>query len=140
MTDSIQIDSGVKHIGIDRDGQRVGEIVFNPEDVALAERFYKLVGEFDVKEKELKERAAAAEGNFVAGLALITETCAFFRDRIDYLFGAGVSEIVFGETNTLNMFSQFFDGIGPHFKTARATKMQKYIPTDRKPRKRTGHK
>jgi hypothetical protein len=135
--DSISISSGAKHIAIDRDGERVGEIVFSPEDVVLAEKFYKLVGEFEVKSVEFSQRAEAIEGDIGAGIALLNETCLYFRDRIDYLLGAGVSLMVFGNTNTLDMFSQFFEGITPHFHSARVDKMKQYIkPTNGKRPKR----
>jgi hypothetical protein len=134
--DSISISSGAKRIAINRDGERVGEIVFSPKDVVLAEKFYKLVGEFEVKAEEFSRRVEAIEGDIGAGIALLNETCLYFRDRIDYLLGAGVSLMVFGDANTLDMFSQFFEGITPYFHRARVDKMKQYIKPGKRPRRK----
>lgn len=134
--DSIKIDTGVKRISINDDPGRV--IVFNPSDVAFAERFYRLIGEFQDKQAEYQRRAEELEQNAVVNengipsnlaesLALLREACEFLRAKIDDLFGAGTSEKVFGDALSLDAFEQFFEGITPFVQTARSDKMTRYV-------------
>ena len=133
--DSIKITTGAVRLCINDDPERV--IEFNPTDVLWAERFYNLIGELEAKRAELMERAEqldAAGGtdanglptNMGAGLALLRETCEFLRERIDYLFGPGTSQTVFGDAMTLDMFEQFFTGITPYVQSARSGKVERY--------------
>jgi len=135
--DSLQITTGEKRIPIVRDGQNVGEIVFNPSDVLFAERFYKLIGEFDTRFAEYQEKAktlvAVTEKdkhdfpiNTDAQIELTKEVCVYIKERIDILFGAGTSQIVFGDVLNVDMFGDFFTGIQPHIQKARSEKIAQY--------------
>lgn len=135
MSETIQISTGEKRIAIVRDGKPAGEIAFNPSDVVFAEKFYRLIGEFETKSAEFTRRAEEIKDDTQAQLKLLGETCAFFKDRIDYLFGPGTSAVAFGDANALNMFSQFFDGLTPFIRGARAAKLKQYIVDDAKERK-----
>ncbi len=134
--ESIQIDTGVKRIMVNDDPARV--ISFNPSDVVFAERFYQVVNEFGSQEYEFKRRYAAIEAddskdenglpaNSAAKLALIRETCEYFRKKIDQVFGEGTSQAAFGDAMTLDMFQQFFEGIAPFIQATRAAKIAKYV-------------
>lgn len=134
--ESLRIDTGVKRVMINDDPNRV--IVFNPSDVAFAERFYRLIGEFQDKQAEYQRRAEELEQNAVVNengipsnlaesLALLREACEFLRAKIDDLFGAGTSEKVFGDALSLDAFEQFFEGITPFVQTARSNKMTRYV-------------
>lgn len=137
--DTIQINAGEKRIAINDDPNRV--IVFNPFDAVFAERFYKVIAEFETKAaeykaryKELAQRAQLdAQGvpvNMQEQIELLKETCMFVRGRIDYVFGAGTAQMVFGDAMVLNAFEQFFAGIAPFIQDARAEKIQKYLPAN----------
>lgn len=134
--DSIRIDSGVKRIAINDDESRV--IEFNPSDVLFAERFYSVYGEFEKKHEEYKTKAKklGAENveNIGEGIVLAREMCAFMREKIDILFGAGTSQKVFGDTLSMAMISQFLEGMTPFFEHARSEKTKKYINTASKRR------
>lgn len=134
--ESLRIDTGAKRVMINDDPNRV--IVFNPSDVAFAERFYRLIGEFQDKQAEYQRRAEELEQNAVVNengipsnlaesLALLREACEFLRAKIDDLFGAGTSEKVFGDALSLDAFEQFFEGITPFVQTARSDKMTRYV-------------
>lgn len=142
--DSIRIDTGAKRIAINDDPERV--ITFNPSDVLFVERFYKIVGEFEAKLHEYETRYAAlpvVENSGIpvadAHLALLRETCEYVREKIDYVFGAGTSQIVFGDSMVLNAFEQFFDGVTPFIQNTRVEKVRQYLPPapPKRPRKRT---
>jgi hypothetical protein len=134
--DSIHITTNEKRIPITRDGRNVGEIVFNPSDVDFAERFYRIVADFEVKLKEYEtgysEISTETDEHGVPvhaddHLNLLRETCTYIKEKIDYVFGSGTSEIVFGSALVLDMFPQFFDGIKPFIQSARSEKIVKYL-------------
>jgi len=141
--DTLTISTGEKHIAINGDPERV--IVFNPSDVAFAERFYDLIREFEAKLKEYQPRSEAIEIhqdvdengvplNLPDKLALMREVCEYMRSKIDGLFGAGTSQKVFGDALVLSGFEQFFRGITPYIQTARSEKIAQYtnVVTDKK--------
>ena len=136
--DSIRIDSGIKRISINDDPERV--ISFNPSDVTFAERFYRLLGEFESKQAEYEKRAEALDAspteldehglpaNAGEKIAFMREVCEFMHERIDYLFGAGTSQKVFEGVLALEPIGQFFDGIVPFIQKSRSEKVAKYTP------------
>ena len=133
--DSLRIDDGVKRIAINDDPGRV--IAFNPTDVVFAEKFYALIGEFEIKLKEYQRMSDALESdkatdsndlpvNMTARISLLREVCEYIRGRIDYLFGVGTSQIAFGDVMAMEVFEQFFAGITPYFQRARSAKVEQY--------------
>jgi hypothetical protein len=135
--DSIRVETGIKRIQIN-DGPEF--IEFNPSDVVFAERFYQLIKDFEIKQKEYEVRSLEIEkitgkdengipNNLPEGLALIREVCEFLKEKIDVLFGKGTSKKVFGDALNLNMFEQFFSGITPFIQVTREEKIAQYIPT-----------
>jgi hypothetical protein len=135
--DSIRIDTGEKRIAINDDPERV--IVFNPSDIVFAEKFYRVVGEFEAKQQEYISRSDEIEAvtdkdsnglpaNMEERLALLRETCEYIREKVDYVFGSGTSQTVFGDAMTLNMFEQFFSGIMPFIRSTRTEKIKQYLP------------
>jgi hypothetical protein len=133
---SIKIDSGIKRIAINDDPDNV--IEFNPTDVIFAEKFYALMRDFEAKQDEFDRRSKELDAhkdeldanglpvNFAQGVAFLRETCGFMREKIDYLFGDGASQKAFGDTLSLDMIAQFFQGMTPFIQTARADKVLKY--------------
>lgn len=138
--DSIRIDTGEKRIAINDDPERV--IVFNPQDISFAERFYQLLQDFEAKQVEYQARADELDNQELdehgipsridESLALLREVCEFLKGRIDHLFGEGTSRKAFGDAMTLGMFEQFFEGIVPFVQTARGNKVARYAPGGKK--------
>jgi hypothetical protein len=146
-TGSLRIDDGQIRLAINDDPDRL--ISFNPSDVGFAEKFYKLVAEFEARFREYLDRSEKLESNTDLDanglpanaperLALLNETCAYVREKIDYLFGAGTSQKAFGDEMVLGQFSQFFAGITPYLQKARAPIVEKYLsqPANKKPAKK----
>lgn len=132
----IKINTGVIRLKVECDG-REEEIVFNPDDVVFMDKFVNLMSEMEKKQAEYDEKAreldAETETNAVGvpvnmkeKLALMLDICYFMRGQVDSVFGIGTSQKVFGDANTLDMFTQFFDGITPFIQKNRAEKMAKY--------------
>jgi hypothetical protein len=140
--DTLNISTGAKRIPIVRDGQSVGEIAFNPSDVVFAEKFYRLIAEFQkaftqyqVKARALESNTAVDANGLPANLSeqieLTKEACTFAYSHIDVLFGAGTSAMVFGDTYSPDAILQFFSGMTPFVQAARTEKVAKY--TNKKP-------
>ncbi|MEN6300824.1 MAG: hypothetical protein ABFD51_13100 [Anaerolineaceae bacterium] len=134
----IQIKTGVVHIPVERDGENVGEISFNPNDNIWIEKFYKLIGEFEKKQVEYERRAKELEENqekdehgiaknIAAGIAFRREVCENFWDKVDILFGEGTAQIVFGNTLEPELIGQFFNGISRILENERSEKIEKHI-------------
>jgi hypothetical protein len=133
--DGIRIDTGTKRITVNGDESRI--IEFNPDDIVFVERFYGLIKRFEEKEKEIRTRSDEVVSivgedehgipkNTAASLELVLDLCKYLRKEIDSVFGVGTSQAAFGETQTLNMFEQFFTGITPFVQQARSAKVDKY--------------
>ncbi len=147
--DNLKINTGLKRILIN-DGPDY--IEFDPEDVLFIEKFYQLIHEFELKKDEFTIKAANLDSNkeldanglpsnIGEGLSFLKEICQYLRDRIDYVFGAGTSQKVFGDSLSLSSLGQFFEGVTPFIQLKRAEKLQKYMATDEaQPFKRSIHK
>jgi hypothetical protein len=143
MQDSIKITRG-KRILIN-DGPEY--IEFDPGDVLFAEKFYSLMREFETRMDEFKVKSAEIDANekldehgFPANaadkLALMRALADFIRDRIDYVFGVGTSQKAFGDSFSLDMVSQLFEGLTPFIGAARTEKINRYTNTVTDKRKR----
>lgn len=145
--DALNISTGTKRIPVVRDGAQAGELVFNPSDVVFAEKFYKLIGEFEKQYTQYQAQARALEkndaldandipANTVQRLQLVRDSCEFAYVQIDALFGTGTSAMVFGDSMIPDAIMQFFEGVAPFVQRVRTEKMQKYTNGHKKPRKR----
>ena len=129
--DSIRIDTGAVTLSINNDESRT--ITFYPTDARFAESFFDLVRDFmqhrvkvSEKEKEIKASGGTAAERSTKEVKLLRETYAFMRDRIDNCFGAGTSEIVFGNHDSLGAYASFFRGVEPYVRKARTDELARY--------------
>ena len=155
--DSIVINTpGVKKIKIERDGEDVGFIKFDPSSVDFAQRFKRLLDELNEKTEENEAKAAALESvtgldadgipvNLGQRIDFLAESCIYMRGRLDYVFGEGTSAIAFGDSLRFDVFSQFLEGITPFIESAliehneankaRDAKIEKYVTRKPKPKR-----
>lgn len=140
----ININTGEKRIPVVRDGKNVGELIFNPSDTLFVEKLYLLIGDFQEKIKDYEKRAKVIDGNKAVdelgiarnipdGVNLIKEISDYIKSEIDKVFGAGTSQITFGDAVSIDVFQQFFDGIIPYVKNEREKKIETY--TNQKPKR-----
>lgn len=130
--DSINIGTTKKRVCINGDETRVVE--FDPADVYFAERFYKIYQDINEKFNEIKARGDEIETRLVSGeadaesegIAMIREMCQFMVEKIDYLFGPGTYETVFGDSMNLDAIIAFLEGISPYIFGSRESKVKKY--------------
>lgn len=134
---NLQIDTGAIRLTINGDESRVLE--FSPADLSFAERFYSLTNDFNTRLTDFQYRDTVfnqdqrvdSDGlpvNVPERLAMLREACEYIREKIDTVFGAGTSQLVFGDALQLEMFEQFFTQITPYFQQVRTEKMAAYRP------------
>jgi len=137
MDSVLKITTGVRTIPIERDGVNVGSISFNPEDLAFMDKVYALYAELRAKDSEWERRAKEIDAqttldennmpiNGAERSVYLLEVCGYMRGRIDSVFGAGTSEIVFGDTMRFEVIEQFLYAVEPHIKQARESKTAQY--------------
>jgi hypothetical protein len=130
---NLTIDTGAVQLTINNDPNRV--ITFNPSDVVFAERFYALMQDFSVKQAEFQARTneLASRDDLAGNIALMRDACEYLRGQVDGLFGAGTSQMVFGDVLSLDAFAQLFEGLTPFIRAARDEKITKYTmkPSER---------
>jgi hypothetical protein len=135
--ESLVINTGTKTIPIERDGQNVGSISFNPLDLAFVDRFQALYSDLKSKESEYRARAdeldkntALDENNMPMNanerMGYLLEVCEYMRGRIDNVFGVGTSQTVFGDTMKFEVIEQFLSGVTPFINKARNDKVSQY--------------
>ena len=133
--DSIKLNTGEKRISINDDPDKV--IVFNPNDRLFIDKFYNLIHELQEKAQEFEKRESellkntevdefGAPLNFQEVINLQKEMCEYLRERIDYVFGIGTSQTVFGEYLNPYTILEFLEQVSPLVKVARAEKIAKY--------------
>lgn len=124
--ESLQIRTGeIKLQILDDSGEERGIFKFNPEDVKVAERIMGLQEEFQIKQKEFQAKVPECE-TAEAQVKLLTEIVDYFKGLVDECFGVGTSALVFGDSNTLGMFEDFFTGITPYYQKASEKRLAKY--------------
>lgn len=133
--ESLHIDTGAVTLSINNDENRT--ITFYPTDVHFAESFFDLVRDFmqhreivSKKEEEIKASGGTAAERSAKEVELLRETYAFMRERIDNCFGAGTSEIVFGNHDSLGAYASFFRGVEPYVRKARTDELARYSGGD----------
>lgn len=132
--DTIRVSSQALRIAINDDPERV--LTFNPNDAGFAQRFYSLVDRLENERKKLNEWAQefhsqltdaadpVAMGRQVNAKEL--EVLHLLRDELDAVFGAGTSQMVFGDTLDLDMVCQLLEGLTPFVRKARTERMAQY--------------
>lgn len=140
--ENLNISTGEIRLAINGDEDNL--LVFNPEDVVFAERFYELAKNFSAKEKEFNARIIALQANKHMDehglpantgdtIDLTRELCEYMREQLDIVFGDGTCQRLFGDVNSINMLTQFLEGIEPYISDARAKKANKYVNKDATP-------
>lgn len=129
--DTLKIGSGAVRLKIVRDGVE-GVISFNPLDVGFMERAYKLMEDAEGKEKEYHDKLLAAEktGGIKEKIAVVKEYCIYMREQVDYCFGQGTSDTVFGDSLDVDMFADFLEGVAPYIRKAQGARIKKYLPDE----------
>lgn len=124
--DSLQVRTGQVSLRIlDDAGEERGIFRFNPEDIESAKKVISLQSTLEEKNQEFIKRNEACK-TAEERIELLSETVTYFRGMIDECFGAGTSDLVFGNAHTLSMFTDFIEGIIPYYSQASAKRTSKY--------------
>ena len=125
-------------IPIERDGESVGALRFDPSDVLFMERIYDLMDRFEALNADYTRRAQALEaedGPSVGGvppgararLALLRELCEAMYGALDGVFGAGTSAMVFGDCLSPDAVAEFLAQLTPKVDEVREERMKRYV-------------
>lgn len=66
------------------------------------------------KVEELKKENLEPKENMLKQYEIDKEFCQVMRNVLDNLFGEGASQKIFGDTNRITMFNDFFTQLEPH--------------------------
>jgi hypothetical protein len=111
---------------VDDHGESRGVFKFNPNDITTARKVFSLQETLNTKFEEYDKQFNEVKDDAGKSVELFEEVIKYCRDAIDEIFGAGTSQILFGDANTFQMFEDFFDGITPYYTKASKERVQKY--------------
>lgn len=124
--ESLQVRTGqVSLMILDDLGNERGIFTFNPTDVESARQVMNMQSDLNAKQEEFEMRAEQCTTE-TEKADLLVESVTYFRDLIDTVFGAGSSQLLFGDAKTFSMFEDFFNGIMPYYQKASKERMAKY--------------
>lgn len=124
--ESLQVRTGEVSLQIlDDQGDVRGIFKFNPEDVQSAKNVVALMEDFKVKQVEFGERTKTCTTP-EEQVDLLVEIVNYFENMVDQCFGPGSSQLIFGNSKTLSMFEDFFNGITPYYQKASEKRVAKY--------------
>jgi hypothetical protein len=132
---SLKIESSKIRLAINDDKNKI--IEFDPNDVKFINRYYSMISNFEVKQKEFAEKAAKIDKittynsigmkvSDIEGSKLMLEMCEYMKGQIDYVFGNGASEKAFGDTINPEMINEFLGGVAEYIAAERNAKIEKY--------------
>lgn len=121
--DKLRVNNGIKKIEVNDDGECI-EIPIS--DAAFYERFGALMKNFEQKQAEIEQKAAALSEKhkdkpsddidaIVDSIQLYAELCRYTCSELDKLFGDGCcKKVFFGiENPSVELIGDFFDQITP---------------------------
>lgn len=139
--DSIRVDTGVKKIEVNDEGETIS---LNFADQSFPARYFAMVDEFEASQstfqKEAQELDKECEQNQLSDYERSRKVAAFnlkvhqfFKDRVDGLFGEGTCRKVFGDiVPSVDLYVDFINQLAPYFekysKERQKKLMQKYNP------------
>lgn len=124
--ESLQIRTGKIAIKIlDDDGEVRGIFKFNPEDLGVAKRMSELLAEIKQNTGEISKRESECKTG-EERMLLLEEVCSGYRDKIDQIWGAGSSDILFGNAVCVEMFTDFLNGISKHYQKESNKRIAEY--------------
>lgn len=116
----IGINTGVKSIDIERNGEIVGSISFSLSDPALLSRLKEVQNKaLEIQQDSRLSELAGETENIEAVLDEAERVDGEIRKTLDWAFGSSVSDVVFGDSFTFTTYEgktvleQFLDGVMP---------------------------
>lgn len=82
--------------------------------INASEKLEKQKAVHEQKIEELKKENLEPKENMLKQYEIDKEFCQTMRNVLDNLFGEGASQKIFGDTNRITMFNDFFTQLEPH--------------------------
>lgn len=126
--DILKINTGAISLKVvDENDNERGVFRFNPNDIGAANKFFELMQEINTKQLQFQQKEAQIKDDDTKSkLDLACEVIDYFKNKIDEIFGAGSSQLLFGDAKTIEMFSDFFNAIAPYYEKSSQERINKY--------------
>lgn len=140
--ETINIKSNLVELNVQRDGDIIGKIKFDPTDIAIIERISKALKTINAMtpqdfipedEADEIEQASIVAGNMREAVYA----------QIDYIFGYPVCDVVFGETFSIGFITNFIVAVKPvieryikQYQKESQARVDKYIVPQKKGKKK----
>lgn len=121
----ITLQSGSLTLPVVRDGESVGSLTLNPQDVAFVNRFYALAGQMHEAQQKLEQEMQ----NTMKPAERVQKMQAFcmrINAGIDQTFGEGTAQMLFGNACAPALLTQFFGAVAQAVQQAREQKLAAY--------------
>lgn len=131
---NLNFDDGSISLAVQGDMNRL--LTFNPTDLNMASKFYKLIEKSEEKGKEITEKAKKVDNSTDNKelIEFLTEVDEYFKGELDNVFGAGSSKIIFGDINVMStssngdyVISNFLMALCPHFEKAQKDRVKHVV-------------
>ena len=139
--DSIRVDTGVKKIEVNDEGETIS---LNFADQSFPVRYFAMVDEFEAQQQVFQQEAEALDRECEEqqlsdyecsrkAAAFNLKVHEFCKERVDGLFGEGTCRKVFGDiVPSADLYVDFISQLAPYFekydKERQKKLMQKYSP------------
>jgi hypothetical protein len=139
----------IKEDVLDEQGNKIGEVCFNPEDVGVYDKFLSIltkINEFQKKVKDIgdvknitseeigkmknSQDLEKLEDTFskMKTISQVTvELVGEITKDVNSIFGEGVTELFLQGSKDLELIMPLLDGVMPFFQKARENKTNKYL-------------
>ena len=124
--ESMVIRTGLKAVPIENElGEIRGIFKFRPTDAQMYKKLKDLMESIKERETSVAEREELCK-NDDERMALFEEVCDDYKNKIDMLYGAGSSKILFDDAYCFEMFEDFFQMMNHYYGLERKKATSKY--------------
>lgn len=124
----LRIDTGNISLDIIRDGTIVGVFQFNPTDIVQAKKHAEIVEELERNQTEILAKAKELDehGTKLDSTKFMEDFVVDIRGKIDAVYGAGNSDMLFGDCLNVDNIISFFEQLQPYYAEASKKRKAKY--------------
>lgn len=124
----LQIDTGLIELEIERDGKKVGVLIFNPASLDESRKHAEIVEKLENGQAELMKKAKELDvnGTDVERIDFMKDFVTDMRNKIDAVYGDGTSDMCFGNCYSAEVITDFFVQLKPYYEKASKDRKAKY--------------
>jgi hypothetical protein len=117
----------------DKAGNVRGVLTFDPADSVQAEKIYSALGDIQHEFErvgEIEDASPHQDGKVIFTAKILVErskASEFTREKLDYCFGPGTAQMLFGDSRNAAMLMQFMEQLGRIFDGIRKAAQAEFI-------------